>query len=560
MALPTRRMTSAIARALAALGACAVAAACSSAPPDLACPLLAPGGTALYAHGVTLAPAPPDAPTSASRASGSSGPGALVAHPMALAAGEKVKVSAHLTSGAGSALVIAFGPRDVFGGYPACAALSGSGSVEVSADAAGEWLVLVGRAPGEDAATYEIDATCTAGCPAEATCPTLADLGCADVRCDGELARDDAGCLTCSCEERALCGPDRSAGPGGSCILPACACPDGASDPVCGADGATYPSACHALCAGVPVAVEDACAVACPDLAACDAPCFGLRAVGADGCPTCTCLGDFAANPESCRACPAAAAPVCGSDGVTYRNRCEARCAGARVMLDGACVDSVTTWPAGCTLDCAHGLRPVAGTASALACDCAPAPTLSCPTRGAPICAALPGVGETTVASACVGLALGAISDGSAWGPCGLRCDAELPCPDDLRCQAQGFLAGRCLATEPPACGCSALVEPVCGADGATYDSACLAHCAGVAVAHPGACCDAGARPTCEAPEVARLDASGCATSCGEALAPVCAPASAITAPACDAAGAPLEGSACAAHGAGLEATTEGCP
>ncbi|MCC6623759.1 MAG: hypothetical protein IT385_21045 [Deltaproteobacteria bacterium] len=509
-------------------------------------------------------PAPEGEPAAAPIA-GSVGPGGLVAHPVWLAAGDKIEVVARRAGAPGSMLAMAYGPRDAFGGLPHCRALSTGGKVTITAAEAGEHLVLVGLEPGGDQADYTITTTCKKGCDA-ARCPTLAEQGCADARCDGELARDASGCLTCACDALALCGPDRAAGPGGTCLLPACTC-EGPADPVCGADGNTWPSACHALCAAVPIARDEACSVACPALSACEAPCFGLRALGADGCPTCACLSEFADNAESCAACPEAAAPVCGSDGVSYRNRCAARCAGARVMLAGACPDDdvARAWPSGCAKDCAFGLRPVAGLASAFACECAPAPTLACPSEGAPVCATVPGpVGETTVASACVAVALGASGDASVWGPCGARCDEDVDCEGAASAPAAcrtvdegGFLAGRCLLTETPACGCARIVDPVCGRDLVTYDNACLAHCAGVAVLHAGPCCEAA--PACAGGDP-MVDWRGCVTACGEAPDGVCAPAEAIVAPACDAAGELVPGRACEAHATGLAAWPEACP
>jgi len=532
--------------------ACLVLGACGGDSPDVACPLLTPGALSIVPRGASLA-----VDNGAPGVSSIVGPGGLVTHAVWLAEGETVTVAAEV---AGAGVLFAYGPRDVFGGFPHCSAVGQGASARVTIDAAvaGEYLVLVGAAPGAGTLAYSVAAQCKAGCDGEglARCVPLADLGCGDARCDGELVSDARGCLTCACNAGALCGPDRQAGPGGSCVLPGCGCDGVPSEPICGADGRTWESPCAAACASVPVAREGPCAIVCPATLACEDGCHGLRAIGGDGCPTCGCRPDFAADPESCAACPIELAPVCGSDGVTYPNRCRARCAGARLLYAGACSDACRNAPPGCALDCAFGLRPVAGGGHCLACACADVPTSCDPAEG-PVCAALPGpVGETTLGSGCLALALGA-TDGR-WGPCGVRCDttseAASACPEGATCQAGGFFAGRCMADEVPSCGCSALVDPVCGVDGTTWDNACIARCAGVDVAHLGACC--GAPPTCD--DGLSLDTRGCPVRCGSATADCAANAAAATA--CTADGTVSEGTACAAHARGESAFVEYCP
>jgi hypothetical protein len=261
---------------------------------------------------------------------------------------------------------------------------------------------------------------------------------------------------------------------------------------LCGCDGRVYCSECEAWAAGTDLGPNDACqpATTCGP----DRPC--AEGEFCDFPPgTCGGAGVCRLRPE---ACPDLWRPVCGCDGQTYANSCDANFAGVDVAREGPCEK-----PCGGFLGlvCPDGqycdFEPNSCGSGDQMGVCRERPQ-DCPLTFAciPVC----GCDGRTYCSPCEAARAG--TDIAREGACeatGQECSTERLCPAGYTCHwepstcGRDGTAGKCVP-RPTACPLMIICSPVCGCDGRTYCSPCEAWAAGTDVASAGYCDAAGQR------------------------------------------------------------------
>ncbi len=238
------------------------------------------------------------------------------------------------------------------------------------------------------------------------------------------------------------------------------------------------------------VLCTDGCSVTpCPDLSCSEeTPCLRGRAVDARGCGTCSCLDECVTSADcgpgnvcergACRDdcfCPDSVDRVCGEDGVTYANGCEADCAGVSVAAEGQCPDVCEL--NGCRLTCPQGFR--LGDDGCPTCACNDG-CERCGDAFEPVCTQNAVTYRNGCLAACSGETVAYVGECIAGCPplvCALTCDAGYVRDED-GCQICACNEARCPEGN----------ARVCGVNGVTYADACERERAGVAPAYDGSC------------------------------------------------------------------------
>jgi hypothetical protein len=183
--------------------------------------------------------------------------------------------------------------------------------------------------------------------------------------------------------------------------------------------------------------------------------------------------------------------PVCGCDGNTYNNECEAHGAGVSVESQGECSTVGDACGARLGDTCSSG--EVCVYSEAADCGrtdrtgtCQIEPTF-CTQEYQPVC----GCDGQTYTNACNANGAGASVDYQGVCAPNGSCTSNTDCAADEYC---GFdSAAQCGTNGPGVCSpraevCTQQYDPVCGCDGRNYGNACMASNHGVSIAYDGEC------------------------------------------------------------------------
>ena len=262
--------------------------------------------------------------------------------------------------------------------------------------------------------------------------------------------------------------------------------------PVCGCDRVTYGNECAAAAAGVSVRSDGPCMgdqQICGGIAGlpCDEGKFCKMSVG-ECC--CDFQGVCTPIPE---VCSLVFDQVCGCDGVTYWNECEASANGVSIKWTGYC-SIETRGPCGrpegpeCTGDESCFFEEGDCGESGLPGNCAPAPELGPPDKFDPVCGCDRNTHYNLFDALIRGISLrhqGPCEEDICGGLQGIACLENENCLFELGVCGQGDQTGVCW---PIPESCYIYPAPVCGCDGVTYANQCEAERAGVSVEIKGNC------------------------------------------------------------------------